>query len=105
MMIEKPEFSTIEVKLEEGTLKFDNGEGVYRYENTKKVNENKNETENLEQKLEQIEKQKEEYEMKINDLDLKIKNIEKILLMDIKENQYIQLIGKKTAENRQKNDY
>ena len=100
MMKEKPEFSDIEVFLEEGTLKFDYYDGVFKYQNTKVIKEQKEEEEDLDNRLMKLNKEKEDYELKIRELDLKIKNLEKIILMDMKEKQYIQYIGKKTLEKR-----
>ena len=99
---EKLEFEKIEVKVESGIYEFDNEDGVFKYKNAKKIKEDENEKEKLINELEQLDKEKENYEEKIKELDLKIKNIEKILLMDMKENQYIRIIGQKTEENRRK---
>ena len=99
---EKQEFEKIEVEVENGHLVFDNEKGVFTYKNTQQIKEEKNEKENLKKELEELDKEKENYEEKIKELDLKIKNLEKILLMDMKENQYIQIIGEKTEEKRRK---
>ena len=105
MFRERPVFSDVKVKVEEGLLKFDNKLGVFKYENVIQKKEKGEEIYNLDDKLEQLEKEKENYLIKIRDLDLKIKNLEKILLTDMKEKQYIEIIGQKTLENRRMKDY
>ena len=99
---EKPDFEEIIVEVDKGHLVFDNKKGVFKYKNTQQIIEDKNEKENLKKELEELDKEKENYEEKIKELDLKIKNLEKILLIDMKENQYIQIIGQKTEEKRRK---
>ena len=99
MFVEKPTFNNIEFKLEEGILKFDNKAGYFKYEDTKQKNAKKEEIENLGKKLKEIEKEKEDYEIKLKELDLKINNMKKLLSLDMRENQYIKIIGKKTEEN------
>ena len=82
---------------------FNHTKGIYEFKNSKSENEKNLEIEKLKKTLEKKEKEKSDYEKKIRDLDLKLENMEKILLMDIKENQYINLIGVKTQENRENN--
>ena len=89
---EKLEYNDIEFNLKQGTLKFDNDIGVFKYEDTTKKKEKEEEMENLQKKLIQIKKEKKDYETKISDLDTKIENMKKILSIDIRENQYIKLI-------------
>ena len=104
VMPEKLEYDNFKFVLKEGDLKFDNELGVFKYEDTKKMKEIKEEIENLETKLEEIETEKEDYKTKIDDLNLKIKNMEKLLALDMRENQYIKLIGKKTEESNMIDD-
>ena len=104
MVYEPLKYEEVKVKVEEGILKFDTNKGAFKYMDIKKINQNKEEMENLDKELEDKEKEKIDYLEKIKDLDLKIKNLEKILLMDMKENQYITIIGKKTEENRNNDD-
>ena len=99
MLVESPIFNDIEFKLEEGSLIFDNEEGVFKYEDTKQKNAKKEEIENLGKKIKEIEKEKEEYQIKIKELDMKINNMKKLLSLDMRENEYIKVIGKKTQEN------
>ena len=101
---EKLDYEDVKVNVEEGELEFDTKNGVFKYKDIKKEEQNKEEMNNLDKELEDKEKEKSDYLEKIKDLDLKIKNLEKILLMDMKENQYINIIGKKTKENLN-NDY
>ena len=82
---------------------FNHKKGIYEFKNSKSENEKNHEIEELKKILEKKRNEKLEYEKKIRDLDLKLENMEKILLMDIKENQYINLIGVKTQENRENN--
>ncbi len=100
MRAEEPKEEEVKVKVEEGVLNFDFKKGVFKYMDIKKINEKKQEMENLEKELEEKENEKNDYKERIKDLDLKLKNLEKILMMDMKEKQYITIIGKKTEENR-----
>ena len=105
LRVERPKYSDVEVKVEEGILTFDNDLGVFKYENSKQRKENDEEIENLDDKLEQLENEKENYLNKIRELDLKIKNLEKILLTDMKEKQYIEIIGQRTFEYTKNKGY
>ena len=93
-------YNDIKVKTEEGIFIFNNSKGNYQYKNTELENKKKSKIEELEKILEEKEKKTKEHKKKIEELDLKLKDMKKIVIMDIKENQYITLIGKKTEEKR-----
>ena len=95
-------FEDFKVIVENGVLEFDNNEGVFKYKDAKKIKETKKEKSKLKKEIEDLEDECQNYREKIKEMDGKIKNLEKILLMDMKENQYIQIIGEKTEEKRRK---
>ena len=99
MVEEIPKFTDVKVKVEEGTLSFDNKLGDFKYVDTKKMKAKKEEIKKLEEKLKNLDEEKEEYQKKINDLEMKIKNMKKLVEIDFKENKYIKTIGEKTQEN------
>ena len=105
------EFSDIEIKLKkkkkgeeekgkEEKIQFDNNEGVFTYKNTTLEKEKESTIKELEEYLGELNEKKKVYENGIEDLNIKIKNLEEILKMDMKENNYIQIIGKKTLEHK-----
>ena len=107
------EFSDIEIKLkkkkkgeeekgkeEEEKIQFDNKKGVFTYKNTTLEKEKESTIKELEEYLKKLNEKKKVYENGIEDLNIKIKNLEEILKMDMKENNYIQIIGKKTLEHK-----
>ena len=102
---EELRFNEIGIKSEEGMLNFDNSKGVFVFENTKKINEKKKELEELEKQREKAEKEKRDFEKKIGILDQKLKDMEKILMIDMKENLYIKNIGEKTKRLRDANKF
>ena len=95
--LRKKGFDTIDLKLDKTILQFYEKEGVFQVLDTDdkngKIWEKKNELKELKIKLEKKNKEIDDYLIKINDLDKKIKNMEKIILMDEKENQYIEQLG------------
>ena len=90
-------FDKINLKLDKTLLQFYEKEGVFQVLDTEVENgklwDKKNEIKELKLKIEKKNKEIDEYQIKLNDLDKKIKNMEKIILMDEKENQYIEQIG------------
>ena len=95
---EKLRYSKIKIEVEEGKLNFENNTGVFTYKNTVQEKENKSEIDKLKKKLEELDEKKKKFEEEIKDLNYKIKNIEKILFRDTKENLYIKDIGPKNLE-------
>ena len=92
-------------KIINGKLIFNHPLGLYYYKNINSENESNNEIEKYQKILEEKKNEKDDYIKKIKDLDKKIKNMEKLLIMDIKEKEYIKLIGEKTQEeNNKEND-
>ena len=54
----------------------------------------KKELEDLKLKIKLKDKEIDEYQIKLKDLDKKLANMEKVLIMDEKEQQYIDFLGK-----------
>ena len=90
-------YDPLYLTLSDTTLKFYEKEGLFHVydsnESKEYINDKQQIIEDLKIKLEQKDEEIEDYKGKINDLDYKIKKMEKILLIDAKEQQYIGLIG------------
>jgi len=90
-------YDDIFLTLTDATLKFYENEGVFHLYNSNHtggvLNDKEILLEDLKIKLKQKNEEIEDYHNKINDLDDKIKKMEKILLIDEKEQKYIELIG------------
>ena len=98
---EKFDFEDFGVKVEEGYLKFDNNEGVFKYENTVEKEKKDDEKKKLKEELERLDKKKKLTERKLKELNSMIKNIENILLRNCKEQKYIEILVKETEEKRE----
>ena len=90
----KLKFEKITFNLIETKFTFDEVKGVFKLEDTKKLNIKKKEIDEIEKKLKEKNEKMYEYNEKIKKLNLKLKNMEKVLLLDDKEQQYIHLLGK-----------
>ena len=101
--LQNTKYDEILITLDKTTIKFFEDEGVFKVYDTDDergaLGKKKQEIEDLKLKLELKDKEIEDYEIRIEDLDKKIKNMEKILLMDEKEQQYIGLIGENNKKN------
>ena len=90
-------YDPLYLTLSETTLKFDENDGLFHvYDSNESrgyINNKKQLIEDLKIQLESKDKEIEDYHIKINDLDYKIQQMEKILLIDEIEQQYIDLIG------------
>ena len=75
--------------LEPTKLKFHEIPGLFHVDDIKS-----SESHELKMKIEEKKDKIKLYSKKIRDLDLKLANLEKVLLMDDKEQQYIKLLGK-----------
>ncbi len=95
--LKKCPFDNIILKLDKTTLKFLEKKGIFTVldndEENGDISNKKKEINDLQLKLETKEREIEDYQSKINDLDDKIENMKKILLMDEKEQQYINILG------------
>ena len=80
--------------LEQTKLKFHEISGVFHVDDIKPSGSQKKEIDELKMKIEEKKAKIKLYSKKIRDLDLKLANLEKVLLMDDKEQQYIKLLGK-----------
>ena len=98
---EKFDFEDFWVTIDKGKLKFDNKEGVFKYENTVEKEKKDDEKKKLKEELERLDKKKKLTERKLKELNAMIKNIENILLRNCKEQKYIEILVKETEEKRE----
>ena len=93
------EYDDIYLKLNKTTLKFNNEEGKFYVLDTDDANTDLNDKKRLIDELrlkkESKEKEFQDYLIKMRDLDLKLEQMEKLLFQDEKEQEYINLIGRK----------
>ena len=93
----------IYLRLDKTILRFYENEGVFRVLDSDDVGgdlgNKKLELEELKKKIKKKDEEITFYELKLKDLDAKLANMEKVLLMDDKENQYIELLGENNAKN------
>ena len=93
----------IYLRLDKTILRFYEKEGVFRVLDSDDVGgdlgDKKLELEELKKKIKKKDEEITFYELKLKDLDAKLANMEKVLLMDDKENQYIELLGENNAKN------
>ena len=93
------EYDDIYLKLNKTTLKFNNEEGIFYVLDTDDANTDLNDKKRLIDELrlkkENKEKEFQDYLIKMRDLDLKLEQMEKLLFQDEKEQEYINLIGRK----------
>ena len=91
------EFGDIFLMLNRTTLKFVNEEGKFYVLDTDDpntdLNDKKRLIDELRLKSENKDKEIQEYLLKIRDLDIKLDQMEKLLIQDKKEQEYINLIG------------
>ena len=96
--LRKSGYDDIYLTLDNTTLKFFEKDGVFRVldtdDETGDLGMKKKELEDLKLKIEIKNKEIEDYQIKLKDLDKKLANMEKVLLMDEKEQQYIDFLGK-----------
>ena len=90
------------LNLDDSTLIFLADKGVFElYDNNMKgaSGPKKKEYEDLKLKLAQKERQIEDFNLKISELDKKIADLEKVLLQDDRERQYIRILGENHIKN------
>ena len=89
------------LNLDDSTLIFRSDKGVFElYDaNNMKGGPKKKEYEDLKLKLAQKEREIEDFNLKISALDKKIANLEKVLLQDDRERQYIRILGENHIKN------
>ena len=83
----------IYLTLEQKKLRFYENPGVFDLDKIEPSGNQKKIYDELKSKIIEKEEKIDIYKKKIKDLDLKLANMEKVLLMDDKEQQYIKLIG------------
>ena len=83
----------IYLTLEQTKLLFHEIPGVFDVDEIKPSESQKKNYDELYMKIEEKEDKIKLYSKKIRDLDLKLANMEKVLLMDDKEKQYIKFLG------------
>ena len=93
----------IYLKLDKTILRFFEKDGVFRVldseDETGDLGNKKAELEGLKKKIKIKDDEISFYELKIKDIDKKLADLEKVLLMDDKEQQYIELLGENNKNN------
>ena len=91
----KPDLTNDEIflNLEKTTLKFNEEKGVFTIfdiqDESSPLKKKKDEIRELKHQIKQKEKEIKDYKAKIEEINAKLENMDKILLMDEKEQQYI----------------
>ena len=93
----------IYLKLDKTILRFFEKDGAFRVldseDETGELGSKKAEIEGLKNKIKIKDNEISFYELKLKDIDRKLADLEKVLLMDDKEQQYIELIGENNNKN------
>ena len=92
------DYDNIELNLDETRFEFIKELGEFHLKGTKELNDKIRENDDVEEKLKEEDEKINIFKDKIIDLDIKIANLEKVLLLDSKEQQYIHYLG----QNEQK---
>ena len=88
----------IYLTLEQTKLRFNEIPGVFHVDDIIPSGSQIKNYDELKMKIEEKEDKIESYSKKIRDLDLKLANMEKVLLMDDKEQQFIHLLGQNNKQ-------
>ena len=87
-------FSSTILHLKETYYIFDAEHGIFKLKGTKESIIKNKENDEIEKQLNEKNEKMNDYKEKIKKLNHKLKNLEKVLLLDDKEQQYIHLLGK-----------
>ena len=89
------------LNLDDSTLIFMANKGVWElYDNNMRGGPKKKENDDLKLKLANKEREIEDFTLKISALDKKIANLEKVILQDDRERQYIRILGQNHIKNK-----
>ena len=92
--LRKEKYENIQFSIEDNTLKYFEDEGVFHVFDKKDVEESEKKIKELKAKIEVKEKRIGIYQDKIRKIDELLENMKKVLIMDEKEQQYIDILGK-----------